>query len=57
MIEAELKLWDLAGPRAVLEAAGATVTDIEGGDALPEAGVLASNGRLHRAVLEALRQD
>ncbi len=57
MIEAELKLWDLAGPRAVLEAAGAMVTDIEGGDALPEAGVLASNGRLHEAVLEALRHD
>ena len=54
MVESELKLWDLAGPRAVMEQAGATVTDIVGGDDLPAHGVLASNGRLHQAVLDEL---
>jgi histidinol-phosphatase len=54
MVEAELKVWDLAGPRAVMEHAGATVTDIRGGTDMPATGVLATNGRLHRAVLEEL---
>jgi histidinol-phosphatase len=54
MVESELKLWDLAGPRAVLEQAGARVTDIGGGADLPAHGVLATNGRLHQAVLAEL---
>ncbi len=54
MVESELKLWDLAGPRAVMEHAGARVSDITGGTDMPARGVLATNGRLHRAVLEAL---
>jgi histidinol-phosphatase len=54
MIEAELKLWDLAGPRAVMEHAGARVTDIEGGGDLPAHGVLATNGQLHQAMLGEL---
>ncbi|MEX1294641.1 MAG: inositol monophosphatase family protein [Candidatus Limnocylindrales bacterium] len=51
MVEAELKVWDLAGPRAVLQHAGARVTDIEGGTDMPAHGVLATNGRLHDTVL------
>jgi histidinol-phosphatase len=54
MIEAELKTWDLAGPRAVMEQAGARVTDIEGGEQMPAHGVLATNGRLHDTVLREL---
>jgi histidinol-phosphatase len=54
MVEAELKVWDLAGPRAVMQHAGARVTDLEGGDDLPAHGVLATNGRLHEAVLAEL---
>jgi histidinol-phosphatase len=54
MIEAELKIWDLAGPRAVMQQAGARVTDINGGTHLPERGVLATNGRLHDVVLARL---
>lgn len=57
MVESELKLWDLAGPRAVMEQAGATVTDILGGDDLPAHGVLASNGWLHTAVLKELARS
>ena len=47
MVEADLKIWDLAGPRAVLEEAGGRVTDLTGGPDLPARGVLASNGHLH----------
>jgi histidinol-phosphatase len=54
MLEAELKIWDLAGPRAVLQHAGGRVTDIEGGDDMPAHGTLATNGRLHEAVLDEL---
>ena len=54
MIESELKIWDLAGPRAVMQHAGARVTDIQGGDDMPARGVLATNGRLHETVLAAL---
>ncbi len=55
MLESELKTWDLAGPRAVLEQAGARVTDLAGGADMPQRGVLASNGALHEAVLTQLR--
>lgn len=54
MVEAELKVWDLAGPRAVMEHAGARVTDMRGGADAPTRGVLASNGRLHQAILDEL---
>jgi len=57
MVEAELKLWDLAGPRAVMTHAGATVTDVLGGEDMPARGVLATNGRLHRAVLAELARS
>ena len=54
MVEAELKIWDLAGPRAVMQHAGAQVTDIEGGEDMPDHGVLATNGRLHQTILDEL---
>ena len=54
MVEAELEIWDLAGPRAVMQHAGACVTDITGGDDMPARGVLATNGRLHETVLAEL---
>lgn len=54
MLESELKLWDLAGPLAVLRHAGARVTDLTGGDHMPARGVLATNGRLHETVLGEL---
>ena len=54
MVEAELKIWDLAGPRAVLEHAGGRVSDLRGGIDMPAGGVLATNGVVHEAVLAAL---
>lgn len=55
MLEAELSAWDLAGPRAILEEAGARVTDLAGGSDMPERGVLATNRRLHDDVLATLQ--
>jgi histidinol-phosphatase len=54
MVEAELKAWDLAGPRAVLEHAGGRLTDLTGGTDMPARGVLATNGRLHDRILARL---
>ena len=54
MVEAELKAWDLAGPRAVLEHAGGRLTDLTGGTDMPSRGVLATNGRLHDRILARL---
>ena len=56
MVESELKLWDLAGPLAVMQHAGARVTDLSGGSDMPARGVLATNGRLHETVLAELRR-
>jgi histidinol-phosphatase len=54
MLEAELKLWDLAAPRAILVEAGGRLSDLSGGSDMPARGVLATNGRLHEVVLSGL---
>ena len=54
MVESELKIWDLAGPRAVMLAAGAQVTDMLGGGDMPARGVVATNGHLHDTILAEL---
>jgi len=55
MLEADLKIWDLAAPRAVLEAAGGRLSDLSGASAMPTRGVLATNGRMHESLLASLR--
>lgn len=55
MVEAELKIWDLAGPRAVLQHAGGSVTDMLGGQDVPACGVVATNGHIHQAIVAELR--
>jgi len=55
MVESDLKLWDLAGPLAVMLHAGARVTDLVGGTDMPARGVLATNGHVHDAILAELR--
>ena len=54
MVESDLKVWDLAGPLAVMRHAGARVTDLAGGEDMPARGVLATNGRVHEAILGEL---
>ena len=55
------KLWDSCGPQAVLEEAGGVLTDLHGDplrydieDTHNRKGLLASNGRLHDAIVEKL---
>lgn len=55
------KEWDLCAPHAVLLEAGGTLTDLCGGaptynkaELAPCRGVIASNGRAHAAIVEAL---
>jgi histidinol-phosphatase len=53
-IEASVKLWDLAAPRCIVEAAGGRFTSLEG-DATADGGsAVATNGRLHDEVLAAI---
>ncbi|MFC5859872.1 inositol monophosphatase family protein [Agromyces flavus] len=54
--EFDLKPWDIAAAVPIVEAAGGRVTST-GGAALGDGSALATNGRLHDAVLEVLGGD
>ncbi len=55
VIESDLNILDIAALSLIVEEAGGRVTDLEGGDiGLETTSVLATNGRLHDTVLEAL---
>lgn len=49
-----LKPWDLAALVPIVREAGGTITDIAGGDRLDDQSVIATNGALHRSVLDFL---
>ena len=49
-----LKIWDLAAPKIVIEEAGGRLTDLDGNDSLTSGHALATNGRLHAAALQTL---
>jgi len=54
--ESDLKSWDIAGGALIVSEAGGTVTGLQGEAFLSRGGsVLASNGRLHAAMLEVIR--
>ncbi len=55
MIEVDLSPWDMAAPFVLVEEAGGRVTDFEGRRRLDAGAYLASNGRLHRLLLDRLR--
>jgi len=55
VVEAGLHIYDIAGPRAVVEAAGGTVTDWQGGNPVNGGQVVAAaTPALHAAALERL---
>jgi histidinol-phosphatase len=54
MIEVGIHPWDLAAAQVLVEEAGGRMTDFGGRRSVDVASVVASNGRLHRAVLAAL---
>jgi histidinol-phosphatase len=53
--ELDLKPWDLAAPRIVVEEAGGRFTDMHGQPSIYSGSALATNGRLHAASLALLR--
>jgi histidinol-phosphatase len=53
-IEASVKLWDLAAPRCIVEAAGGRFTSLEGAPTADGGSALATNGHLHDEVLAAI---
>jgi histidinol-phosphatase len=55
MVEQGLYPWDLAAPWILIEEAGGRITDFDGRRSLERGEGLATNGRLHEAVLEELR--
>ena len=55
--EPELSLWDMAALAPVVTEAGGTFTGVDGTAGLGGGNALATNGRLHAAVLAALHVD
>jgi histidinol-phosphatase len=55
--ELDLKPWDLAAPRLVVEEAGGRFTDHNGEPTIYTGSALASNGALHDAALALLRRQ
>ena len=54
--ESDLKAWDIAGGALIVSEAGGTVTGLRGEAFTSRGGsVLASNGRLHAAMLDVIR--
>jgi len=53
-VEADVKVWDLAAVRVVVEAAGGRFTDITGTPTSEGGSALSTNGLLHEAVLRLL---
>jgi histidinol-phosphatase len=54
-IEADLKPWDIAPVKILVEEAGGRLTDFSGRPTIYDGRVLASNGRLHADALRLLR--
>ncbi|HET7028251.1 MAG TPA: inositol monophosphatase family protein [Candidatus Limnocylindrales bacterium] len=54
MLEQDLHPWDLAAPWILVEEAGGRITDFDGRRSLERGEGLATNGRLHEAVLGEL---
>jgi histidinol-phosphatase len=55
MIEPEVDPWDIAAPKIVIEEAGGRVTDWQGRKTHLIKNVLATNGRVHAALLKILK--
>lgn len=55
-LEADLKPWDLAPCKLLVEEAGGRFTDLEGRPTIYSGTALATNGRLHESVLAHLRR-
>jgi fructose-1,6-bisphosphatase/inositol monophosphatase family enzyme len=56
MLEPEVDEWDIAAPRIIIEEAGGRVTDWQGRSPHDMRSVLATNGRVHSALLRILKR-
>jgi histidinol-phosphatase len=56
MMERDLHVWDVAAPWVVVEEAGGRMTDFRGSRDWFATEALASNGRVHGAILERFAQ-
>jgi histidinol-phosphatase len=54
MLEVDMKPWDLAAPLILIEEAGGRLSDFGGRRSVDVGSMLASNGRLHGAILQTL---
>lgn len=54
-VEADLKPWDIAAVKILVEEAGGRFTDLDGAPTIYSGTALATNGRLHDAVLACFR--
>jgi histidinol-phosphatase len=54
--ELDLKPWDLAAPKIVVEEAGGRFTDFDGRPSIYTGTAIATNGRVHDAALALLRR-
>ncbi len=52
--EFDVKPWDIAALIPIVREAGGTVTDVDGGDRLDALSIVATNGALHREVLDSV---
>lgn len=55
-MEQDLHPWDLAAPSIVIEEAGGRITDFDGRRSFERGESLATNGLLHEAILDVLRE-
>jgi histidinol-phosphatase len=56
VVEAQLNAWDLAAVRAVVEAAGGRVTDLDGAARSDGGSAVATNGLLHVELLDLVAE-
>ena len=54
-VEVDLKPWDVAPMKILIEEAGGRLTDLSGRPNIYDGSVLATNGRLHDEALRVLR--
>jgi histidinol phosphatase-like enzyme (inositol monophosphatase family) len=55
MVDVDLKPWDLAALKVIIEEAGGRFTDFQGRSSIYGGSAVASNGRVHESVLAILR--
>jgi histidinol-phosphatase len=56
VLEPEVKAWDLAATKIIVEEAGGRFSDLKGSPSVYNGTALISNGRVHDAVLEILKK-